>query len=59
MLLKLWLLLQGKKVYITAFATILYAALGLALHHLSWNEAMPYIFAGLGAIGFRSALKKI
>jgi hypothetical protein len=58
MIMKLWNLLQGKKTYLAALATLLYAGLGIYLHFMTYTMAMPYVLSALGAIGFRSAMKK-
>jgi len=59
MLLQLWNFLQNRKTYIVAVLTLIYATLGLWLHFMTMEQAMPYFLAGLGVIGFRSALKKL
>lgn len=58
MIIKLWNLLQGKKTYLVALATVAYAGLGLLLHFMTMSQAMPYLLAAAGTIGFRSAMNK-
>ena len=57
-IMKTWSLLQGKKTYLVALATLLYAGLGLGLHFMTMQDAMPYVLSAAAAIGFRSAMKK-
>lgn len=58
MITKLWNLLDGKKTYLVALATLAYAGLGLLLHFMTMTEAMSYVLSACGAIGFRHAMSK-
>lgn len=58
-MLKLWNYLQGRKTYLVALATLVYAWVGYYLHFVSLADAVNYTLAALGTIGFRSALNKL
>jgi hypothetical protein len=58
-MLKVINLLNGKKVYIVAIATIVYAVLGLALKQIDFAAFIGYLVVAGNAIGFRSALNKV
>lgn len=58
MIMKLWNLLQGKKTYLVALATLAYVGLGLLLHFMTMQQAMPYVLSAGVTIGFRSAMNK-
>lgn len=51
--------LDGKKTYIVAGLTILYAIVGLLIGQLQVSQAIELILAGLGGIGIRSAISKL
>ena len=50
--------LDGKKTYIVALSTIIYAGVGLWSGTLDANTAVMMILAALGGAGFRSAMNK-
>ena len=50
--------INGNKTYIVAGLTIAYALLGMWLGDMTWAHAIELILAGLGVMGFRSAMKK-
>jgi hypothetical protein len=49
---------NGNKTYIVAGLTIAYAIIGVFIGQMEWDAAIKLILAGLGAVGFRSALSK-
>ena len=49
-------MLKGKKTYIIAAATIIYAVTGYFLGYVDTAMAMQLIFSGLGIAGLRNAL---
>lgn len=51
-------MLEGKKTYLIAAATILYGALGLALGHLNVDQAAELILGGSGLAALRAGLAK-
>jgi hypothetical protein len=55
----LWNRIDGNKVYIVAGGMIIYAILGLALGLHDTDRTATLVFAALGMMGFRSAIKKI
>lgn len=51
-------MLQGKKSYIVAAATVLYGVLGLVLGHLTPDQAMQLILGGSGLAALRAGIAK-
>lgn len=58
-MLKLINFLNGKKVYIVAIVTIIWAVVGLALKQIDFAAFIGYLVVAGNAIGFRSALNKV
>ena len=50
---------NGNKTYIVAGLTILYELIGMFIGQMQLGHAVELILAGLGVLGFRSAIKKM
>lgn len=50
--------LYGRKTYLVAVVSVGYALAGLWLGYLSQDEAVQYVFAGLGLGSLRAAVDK-
>jgi len=51
--------LNGKKTYIVAVLTIIYAVTGAAIGKIDWNTAVGIILAALGMSGLRHGISKV
>jgi type IV secretory pathway VirB2 component (pilin) len=59
MLTKLWSLLQGKKSYIVAVLSVLYAVLAVYFHQMDWQQAVQWVFGAGALVAVKSALVKL
>ena len=56
MITKIWLRLKGKKTYLVALASLIYAITGMATGHVATSDGINIILFALGGSGLRDAI---